>query len=111
MPGIEGAAGRAPVAITILSAASGAPSTSSAPPSPKWAAPWRVASGVEPGHSQRGAVAQHLPGDSPAAMETEKKALALPPPDAAGGGDYEAARARFEAGLKAADDAEEPGEG
>ena len=39
------------------------------------------------------ALAQHLTGDTPAAIETEKKALSLLPPDAPGRGDYEAALA------------------
>ena len=57
------------------------------------------------------ALAQHLTGDTPAAIETEKKALSLLPPDAPGRGDYEAALARFEAALKEAETAEEPGGG
>ena len=44
-------------------------------------------------------------------IETEKKALSLLPPDAPGRGDLEAALARFEAALKKADTAEEPGGG
>ena len=36
----------------------------------------------------------------PVAIETEKKASSLLPPDAPGRADYEAARARFEAALK-----------
>ena len=55
------------------------------------------------------ALAQHLTGDTPAAIETEKKALSLLPPDAPGRGDYEAALAKFEAALEAADTAEETG--
>ena len=50
-----------------------------------------------------------MTGDITAAIETEKKALSLLPPDAPGRGDYEAALARFEAALKEADTAEEPG--
>ena len=57
------------------------------------------------------ALAQHLTGDTPAAVETEKKALSLLPPDAPGRGDYEAAFARFEAALKKARAAEQPGGG
>ena len=47
------------------------------------------------------ALAQHLTGDTPAASETEKKALSLLPHGAAGRSDYEAALARFEATLQA----------
>ena len=56
------------------------------------------------------ALAQHLTGDTPAAIETQKKALSLLPPDAPRGA-YEAALARFEAALKKGDTAEEPGGG
>ncbi|MCH8806593.1 MAG: hypothetical protein IH986_10955 [Planctomycetes bacterium] len=59
------------------------------------------------------ALAQHLTGDTPAAVETEKKALSLLPPNTPGRGrgDYEAALAKFEAALKKAETAEEPGGG
>ncbi len=57
------------------------------------------------------ALAQHLTGDTPAAIETQKKALSLLAPDAPDRGDYEAALARFEAALKKGDTAEEPGGG
>ena len=57
------------------------------------------------------ALAQHLTGDTPAAIETEEKALSLLPPGAPGRGDYEGALARIEAALKEADTAEEPGGG
>ncbi len=57
------------------------------------------------------ALAQHLTGDTPAAIETEKKALSLLPPDASGRGDYEAALAKFEAALRTAGTVEEPGGG
>ena len=63
---------------------------------------------ANPGYLDTLALAQHLTGDTPAAIETEKKALSLLPPDAPGRGDYEAALARFEAALKEADAAEEP---
>jgi tetratricopeptide (TPR) repeat protein len=43
------------------------------------------------------ALAQHLTGDTAAAIETEKKALSLLPADSPARGDYEAAIARFEA--------------
>ncbi len=56
------------------------------------------------------ALAQHLTGDTPAAIETEKKALSLLAPNAPRG-NYEAALARFEAALKEAEPAEEPGGG
>ena len=46
------------------------------------------------------ALAQHLTGDTPAAIETEKKALSLLPPDAPERSDYEAALARFEVALE-----------
>ncbi len=46
------------------------------------------------------ALAQHLTGDNLAAVETEKKALSLLPPDAPGRSDYEAALAKFEAALE-----------
>lgn len=46
------------------------------------------------------ALAQHLTGDTRAAIETEKKALSLLPPNAPGRGDYEAALAKFEAALE-----------
>ena len=55
------------------------------------------------------ALAQHLTGDTPATIETEKKALSVLPRDAPGRGDYEAALAKFEAALKKANTAEEPG--
>ncbi|MEE9128917.1 MAG: protein kinase [Phycisphaerales bacterium] len=45
------------------------------------------------------ALAQHLTGDTAAAIETEKKALSLLPADAPGRGDYEAALAKFEAAF------------
>ena len=57
------------------------------------------------------ALAQHMTGDTPAAIETEKKAVSLLPPDSPGRKDYEATLAKFEAALKAADTAEEPGGG
>ena len=46
------------------------------------------------------ALAQHLTDDTPAAIETEKKALSLLPASAPGRSDYEAALAKFEAALK-----------
>ena len=58
------------------------------------------------------ALAQRLTGDTPAASETEEKALSLPPPDdPAGRREYDAALARYEAALKEADTAQEPGGG
>ena len=66
---------------------------------------------ANPGYLDTLALAQHLTGDTPAAIETEKKALSLLPPEAPGRGDYEAALARFEAALKKADTAEGPGGG
>ncbi len=57
------------------------------------------------------ALAQHLTGDTPAAIETEQKALSLIATNAPGHGDYEAAVAKFGAALKAADTAKEPGGG
>ncbi len=69
------------------------------------------AGGVDPGTLDTLALAQHLTGDTPAAIETEKKASSLLPPDAPGRGDYEAALAKFEAALKQADTAKEPGGG
>ncbi len=57
------------------------------------------------------ALAQHLTGDNLAAVETEKKALSLLPPDAPGRSDYEAALAKFEAALKEPNTAEQPGGG
>ena len=53
------------------------------------------------------ALAQHLTGDTPAAIETEKTALLLLAPDAPGRGDYEAALAKFEAALVEEDRVEE----
>ena len=64
---------------------------------------------ADPAYLDTLALAQHLTGDTPAAIETEKKALSLLPPDASDRGEYEAALAKFEAALKAADDAEERG--
>ncbi|MCH7547450.1 MAG: hypothetical protein IID30_13705 [Planctomycetes bacterium] len=46
------------------------------------------------------ALAQHLTGDTAAAIETEKKALSLLPADAPGRGDYEAALAKYVAALE-----------
>ena len=66
--------------------------------------------GVDPNFLDTLALAQHLTGDTPAAIETEKKALSLLPPGAPRG-DYEAALARFEAALKNAGTTEEPGGG
>ncbi len=63
---------------------------------------------ANPGYLDTLALAQHLTGDTAAAIETEKKALSLLPPDASDRGDYEAALARFEAALREADTAEEP---
>ena len=57
------------------------------------------------------ALALHLTGDTPAAIETQKKALSLLPPDAPERGDYEAALARFEAALNQPDTAQEQGGG
>ena len=54
------------------------------------------------------ALAQHLTGDTAAAIKTEKKALSLLPADAPGRGDYEAALARFEASLKDDETEREP---
>jgi tetratricopeptide (TPR) repeat protein len=45
------------------------------------------------------ALAQHLTGDTAAAVETERKALSLLPADSPGRGEYEAALARFETAL------------
>ncbi len=55
---------------------------------------------ANPGYLDTLALAQHLTGDTAAAIETEKKALSLLPADAPGRGDYEAAIAKFEAALK-----------
>ncbi len=55
---------------------------------------------ANPAYLDTRALAQHLTGDTPAAIETEKKALSLLPPDAPGHGDPEAALARFEATLE-----------
>jgi hypothetical protein len=55
------------------------------------------------------ALAQHLTGDTPAAIETEKKALSLLAPDAPDRGDYQAALARFQAALEKADTEQAPG--
>ena len=66
---------------------------------------------ANPGYLDTLALAQHLTGDTPAAIETEKKALSLLPADAPGRGKYEAALARFEAALKKADAAEKPSGG
>ena len=57
------------------------------------------------------ALAQHLTGDTPAAIETAKKALSLSPPDAPRRGELEAALAKFEAALKEADTAQKPSGG
>ena len=65
--------------------------------------------GVHPGILDTLALAQYLTDDTPTAIETEKKALSLLPPDAPHRGDYEAALAKFEAALKEADTAEESG--
>ena len=46
------------------------------------------------------ALAQHLTGDTAAAIETQKTALSLLPADARFRGDYEAALAKYEAALK-----------
>ena len=46
------------------------------------------------------ALAQHLTGDTAAAIETEKKALSLLPAQGSLRGDYEAALAKFEAALE-----------
>ncbi len=46
------------------------------------------------------ALAQHQTGDTPAAIETEMKALSLLPATAPGRSDYEAALAKFEAALE-----------
>ncbi len=46
------------------------------------------------------ALAQHLTGDTAAAIETERKALSLLPADGPGRSGYEAAIARFEAALE-----------
>ncbi|MEE8153346.1 MAG: tetratricopeptide repeat protein, partial [Phycisphaerales bacterium] len=46
------------------------------------------------------ALAQHLTGDTAAAIETEERALSLLPADAPGRGDYEAALAKFETALE-----------
>jgi cytochrome c-type biogenesis protein CcmH/NrfG len=64
---------------------------------------------ANPGYLDTLALAQHLTGDTSSAIETEKKALSLLPPDAPGRSDYEAALAKFEAALQEPDTAEEPG--
>ncbi len=46
------------------------------------------------------ALAQHLTGDTAAAIETEETALSLLPADGPGRGDYEDAIAKFEAALE-----------
>ena len=56
--------------------------------------------GADPAILDTLALAQHLTGDTPTAIETEKKALSLLPPDAPGRGDYETALAKFEAALE-----------
>ncbi len=58
------------------------------------------AGGVDPGILDTLALAQHLTGDTPAAIESEKKALSLLPADAPGRDDYEATLAKFEAALE-----------
>jgi tetratricopeptide (TPR) repeat protein len=64
---------------------------------------------ANPGYLDTLALAQHRTGDTPAAIETEKKALSLLPPDASLRAELEATLARFEAALEEADTAEEPG--
>ncbi len=54
---------------------------------------------ANPGVLDTLALAQHLTGDTLAAIETEKKALSLLAPDAPERGDCEAALVRFEAAL------------
>ena len=56
--------------------------------------------GVDPAILDTLALAQHLTGDTVAAIETEKKALSLLPADAPDHDDYEAALARYEAALE-----------
>ena len=70
-----------------------------------------ITDNANPNYLDTLALAQHLTGDTPAAIETEKKALSLLPPNAPGRGDYEAALAKFEAALKEADSAKKPGGG
>ena len=57
------------------------------------------------------ALTQHLTGDTPAAIETEKKALSLVPPETPMRGELEAALAKFGAALDQADTAEHSGGG
>ena len=66
---------------------------------------------ANPGFLYTLALAQHLTDDTPAAIETEERALSLLAPDAPGRSGHEAARARFEAALKKAGTAEDPGGG
>ncbi|MEE9128695.1 MAG: hypothetical protein V3T84_01660 [Phycisphaerales bacterium] len=58
------------------------------------------AGGVDPGILDTLALAQFMTGDTAAAIETEKTALSLLPPEAPGRSDYEAALAKFEAALE-----------
>jgi tetratricopeptide (TPR) repeat protein len=64
--------------------------------------------GADPGILDTLALAQHLTGDTPGAIETEKKAISILPADAAWRGEYEAALERYEAALSGG--GEEPDE-